>query len=531
VEHVYRSQYPDVDIPEVSLTEAILGRAAERGDKPALIDGPSGRKLTYRALAEQVRRVAAGLAGRGFGKGDVFAIISPNLPEFAVAFHAVASLGGVVTTINPLSTAREMAGQLRDAGATNLLTVPPLLEAAGEAAATAGVRELFVFGEADGATPFASLAIDGQPPPVAIDPRADLVVLPYSSGTTGLPKGVMLTHYNLVANDRQMIPLDIIREDDTLIAVLPFFHIYGMTVIMNGGLARGATVVTMPRFDLEQFLSLIQQQRVTRAFVVPPIVLALAKHPLVEQYDLSSLRMILSGAAPLGAELTAECAARVGCVVRQGYGMTESSPVTHASPPNQIRPGTIGTLAPNTEARIVDIETLAPLGPGQTGELWVRGPQVMRGYLNQPQATAETIVEGPSQDSGQAPWLRTGDIAAVNEDGQFTVVDRLKELIKYKGYQVAPAELEALLLTHPAVGDAAVIGIPDEESGEVPKAFVVTRADVAAEALLEHVNTRVAPHKRLRALDFTDQIPKSASGKILRRVLAEQERTRATAKA
>jgi len=382
---IFHSPHPDAVIPEVSLPHYVLQQAPQWADKPALIDGPSGRTLTYRQLADQVQRVAAGLAQRGLQKGDVFAIYSPNLPEYAVAFHAVASLGGIITTINPLYTADELAYQLNDAGAQYLLTIPQCLASASTAASRARVREIFVFGEAEGATPFATLlASERAAPAVAINPREDLLVLPYSSGTTGFPKGVMLTHYNMVANicQCQALPVKDVTPNDTLIAVLPFFHIAGMMFLMNFALCEGVTVVTMPRFDLEQFLQIMQDYGVTFAYLVPPIVLALAKHPSVDKYDLSKLRCIHSGAAPLGEDLARACAARLGCLVKQGYGLTETSPVTHTNPPirEQIKIASIGLCIPNTECMVVDVVSGAALGPNQQGEIWVRGPQVMRGY-------------------------------------------------------------------------------------------------------------------------------------------------------
>ena len=347
--------------------------------------------------------------------------------------------------------------------------------------------------------------------PVDLD---EVVALPYSSGTTGLAKGVMLTHRNLVSNLVQTAaPVDV-NESDTVITVLPFFHIYGMQVLMNLGLSLGATIVTMPRFDLAQFLQLHQDYGATRAFVVPPMVLALARHPLVDEYDLSKLTWINSGAAPLSAELALEAAARLGCEVVQGYGMTELSPVSHLTPPGGWKPGSVGVAAPNTETMIVHPGG-GPLGFDEDGEVWVRGPQVMRGYLNNPAATASTI----DRDG----WLHTGDIGHVDEDGHLFVVDRLKELIKYKGFQVPPAELEAILLTHPAVADAAVVGLPDDEAGEIPVAFVALRAghQVSEEAIASFVAGQVAHYKQVRTVTFVEEIPKSASGKILRRVLRD----------
>jgi len=519
-EPIFRSRWPDVDVPETPLAPFVLRRAEALAGKTAIVDGASGRGYTYAELAAAVHRVAYGLSRRGFGKGDVFAIYSPNLPEYAFAFFGVAMVGGVVTTINPLATVEELAAQLRDAGASYIVTVAPFLDKAREAAAQTGVREVFVFGEAEGATPFAALlAEDGALPEVRIDVREDVVVLPYSSGTTGLPKGVMLTHYNLVANLLQIDRAAPVAEDDVLIAVLPFFHIYGMVVLMSLGLFSGATVVSLPRFDLEQFLQTVETYGVTRLFLVPPIMLALAKHPLVDKHDLSKVVSILSAAAPLGRDVGDEVAARLGCVVKQGYGMTEASPCTHIVPDELNRPGSVGLTAPNTECKIVGVETGAAVGPGEPGEVWVRGPQVMKGYLNRPDATAATVNEDG--------WLLTGDVGQMDEDGYLYIVDRIKELIKYKGYQVAPAELEALLAAHPSIADAAVIGSPDEEAGEIPKAFVVLKGEIAADEIVAYVAERVSPYKRIRQVEIVDQIPRSASGKILRRVLIEQERGRA----
>ncbi len=515
---IHRAPDADLEFPALDVTSYVLEHADGRGEKPALIDGPSGRTITYAELGRSIRSFASGLAARGFGKGDVLAIYSPNLPEYAVAFHGAAAAGGKATTMNPLYTANEVAHQLTDSGARMLLTVGPFLDAALEAAGKAGVDEVYVIGEGEGARPVSELLGDpDSAPEVEIDPAEDLAVLPYSSGTTGLPKGVMLRHDNLVANLEQIQASFPISEDDTLIGVLPFFHIYGMTVIMNQGLRNGATIVTMPRFDLDQFLGLIEQHGVTRAYVVPPIALALAKHPAVDEHDLSSIDVIMSGAASLGAELAAAVEKRLGCTVIQGYGLTETSPVTHMiRPDGENRPGSIGPPLSGTECRLVEPETGEDAAAGERGELWIRGPQVMAGYLNNDEATASTI------DSDG--WLHTGDVATVDEDGFFEIVDRLKELIKYKGYQVAPAELEALIITHPDVADIAVIGVPDEECGELPKAYVVAAGeDFDAEALMDWVGGQVSPQKRVRLVETIDEIPKSPSGKILRRVLKDRE--------
>ncbi|MGH2775052.1 MAG: AMP-binding protein [Actinomycetota bacterium] len=514
------SPYPAVDIPDMPLTAFVLERATEFGDKPALIDGPSGRTITYEELAGRVRALGAGLTARDFGKGDCFAIYMPNLPEYAIAFHGVVSVGGIVTTVNPLYTADELGFQLKDSKARFLLTIPQFLDNARKAADNAGVEEVFVLGEAEGATSVMELLTAGtDAPEVDFDVHNDLAVLPYSSGTTGFPKGVMLTHHNLVSNLQQFLGAQGIDSSDSFIGLLPFFHIYGMTVLLNGGLRSGATIVTIPRFDLEQFLELSQRYSTTRAYLVPPVILALAKHPVVDNYDLSSIKLIMSGAAPLSGDLAAAASERLGCYVMQGYGLTETSPVTHVVPedPAKNKPGSIGPPIPNTECIVVDPASGEEVATDELGEVWIRGPQVMKGYLNNDAATSMTI------DSHG--WLHSGDIGRVDSDGYFFLVDRLKELIKYKGMQVAPAELEALLLSHPQITDAAVIGVADEEAGEVPKAFVVLAGELGEDDIKSYVADRVAPHKRIRVVEVVEVIPKSASGKILRRLLKDKEAT------
>ena len=516
---IYRSPFPDVDIATMSLPVFVLEHADRRSGKAALIDGPTGHTLTYAQLAGAIKRTATGLAARGFTKGDVFAIYSPNLPEYAVAFFGVAAAGGISTTINPTYTATELRRQLQDSSARYLVTIPQFLDTAREAITETGVEEIFVFGDGKGATPFTTLMVEGNTPVVQIDPREDLVALPYSSGTTGLPKGVMLTHYNIVANLTQINGVEQTADTEVLIGILPFYHIYGMVAIMCSALRVGATVVTMPRFDLDQFLGLIPRHGITTGYLVPPIVLALAKHPAVDQYDLSTLNDIMSGAAPLPESVATACASRNNLVVRQGYGLTETSPVTHINPrTSALKVASVGTPLPNTEHRIVDLATMKDAPQGELGEVWIRGPQVMKGYLHNQEATREMIDE--------EGWLHSGDIGRTDDDGYLYVVDRVKELIKYKGLQVAPAELEAVLQSHPAVADVAVIPSPDEEAGEVPKAFVVVKPEttLTADEVIAFVAERVSPQKKVRKVEFIDAIPKVPSGKILRRTLVERER-------
>jgi acyl-CoA synthetase (AMP-forming)/AMP-acid ligase II len=518
---IIHSPHRPVPLSGLRLTEFVLANAAELGDKPAIIDGTTGQAISYRELKASVARCAAALTRRGVTRGDVLALAGPNSPGYAVVFHAAAMAGAAVTTINPLAPAAEMARQLQDSGARWLAATPSLLRDKGhQAAAEAGLGAgaALEFAEAHGTIP-----ADAHP---ACGPLSaghgmsadDLVYLPYSSGTSGLPKGVMITHRNLVANLCQIRAVQRVRRGDVVLAALPWFHMFGQLTV-NLALRDGATIVTMPRFELTEFLRLVQAYRVTLVHVVPPIVLALAKQPAVADYDTSSLRLICSGAAPLGAELARSCARRLDCRVTQAYGMTEFG-MSHAVPDDADGdPESIGPPLPGVECRVTGYASGRDAEPGAAGELLVRGPANTCGYLGNADATAAAIdADG---------WVHTGDIVVADRAGWFRVVDRLKEIIKYNGHQVAPAALEAILLSHPAVADAAVIACPDGEAGEVPKALVVRRHDVGAGELLAFVADRVAPHEKVRRLEFIDEVPKSPSGKILRRVLAERDRAAA----
>ncbi|MGW0330386.1 4-coumarate--CoA ligase family protein [Streptomyces sp. NPDC003011] len=521
---MFRSEYADVPPVDLPIHDAVLGRAAEFGDAPALIDGTDGTTLTYDQLDRFHRRIAAALAEAGVRKGDVLALHSPNTVAYPTAFYAATRAGASVTTVHPLATPEEFAKQLTDSAARWIVTVSPLLGTARRAAELAGgVQEIFVCDSATGHRSLIAMLASAAPEPrVAIDPVTDVAVLPYSSGTTGVPKGVMLTHRQIATNLAQLEPALSAGPGDRVLAVLPFFHIYGLTALMNGPLRNGATVVVLPRFDLETFLAAIQDHRITGLYVAPPIVLALAKHPAVAQYDLSSLRYIISAAAPLDATLAAACSQRLGLPpVGQAYGMTELSPGTHVVPLDAMAEapaGTVGKLIAGTEMRIVSLDDPGKdLGIGEAGEILIRGPQVMKGYLGRPDDTAAMI-----DPDG---WLHTGDVGHADAGGWLFVVDRVKELIKYKGFQVAPAELEALLLTHPGIADAAVIGVCNEDGNEIPHAYVVRQP--AATGLSEgevmmYVAERVAPYKRVRHVTFIAGVPRAASGKILRRRLRER---------
>lgn len=518
----FRSPLPDVSIPDCSVYEYVFGDTGAEDGRIALIDGLTGAQTTLGELRSQVDATAAGLAERGFGIGDVAAVFLPNCSAFAVVLHGILRAGGTASTVNVLYTAEELAKQLIDSKAQLIFTVSPLLSRALEAAEIAGVDAagVITIDPVEGRLSLADIARpDLAPPQVTFDPATHLAVLPYSSGTTGKAKGVMLTHHNLVANIAQAKHLYGVQRGDRVLAVLPFFHIYGLVVLLNVQLKLGAELVILPRFELDTFLGSIANYRVDHVFVAPPVAVVLAKHPDVDKYDVSCLRSVFSGAAPLDEQLGNAVAARLNCRVSQGYGMTELSPVSHLIPPDRpdIPLNSVGIPVPNSENKIIDTETgdeieIPAEGESAPGELLVRGPNVMAGYLGNEEATAATI-----EPDG---FLHTGDIAVVRADGVVTIVDRLKELIKYKGYQVPPAELEALLLTYPGIGDAAVIGVPDPSSGEIPKAFVVrTDDDLTDEAVMAFVEQKVAPHKRIRQVEFIDAIPKSAAGKILRKDL------------
>ncbi|MGW6919737.1 AMP-binding protein [Streptomyces sp. NPDC054950] len=518
--------FPDVRIPDAGLHEFLFtGLSPEDRHRVALTAAESGEQLTYASLVTSIDAFARELAAAGVGAGDVVALLHPNAPAFAVAFHGIIRSGAIVTTINVLATGPEIAKQLTAAKAMVLVTARAFLPQAEEAVRSAGLDKAAIV-LLDGER--AGYDHSGHPVPVdtRLEPAERIAVLPFSSGTTSEPKGVMLTHRNLVANVTQIAPLLDLRADDVVLAVLPFFHIYGMTVLMNSALAARSRIVTMSRFDLTGFLETVQRHRVTYVFIAPPVAVALAKHPLVDDYDLSSLRVMVSGAAPLEEELGATVSKRLSVPVVQGFGMTELSPVSHLVPTADGGVSIAGRRAPvaasgwpvpNTVNKLLNPATGAEIGLpedglSEPGELCVRGPNVMAGYLGNAEATAATVdADG---------FLHTGDLARVDSTGCVYIVDRIKELIKYKGYQVPPAELEALLLTHPTIADAAVIGIPDVDGEEIPKAFVVTADEtVTADEVMTFVAARVAPYKKVRAVEFLTAIPKSPAGKILRKNL------------
>jgi acyl-CoA synthetase (AMP-forming)/AMP-acid ligase II len=490
---VFTSRHAPLEPPETSLPELVLARALASAGTTALVDGATGERIDYGELAERAPSVAAGLAAGGFAAGDVLGIRVPNAPSWAELSLGAMLAGGAVTGVHPAATDDEAAAQLADAGASLVASGDSPIPAAG-----------------------------GPPPDVLLDPGS-LAFLPYSSGTTGRPKGVMLTHGNLTASAEQLRRMLGFGAGDVVLAVAPFAHVMGFLVTLVAPLAAGATVVTMPRFELGGALSLVERHRVTVLVVPPPVMGALARHPDVDRHDLTSVELIVSGGAPLGAELHRAVAARLPkAVVGQGYGLSETA-VGVSGPDRRTGsvPGSVGTLMPGTKLRVADPGTDRDADPGAPGELWVRGPQVMPGYLNAPEATAATF----TRDG----WLRTGDLGRIDGHGNLFVVDRLKELIKVNALQVAPAELEALLLTYPGIEDSAVIPRPDERTGEVPVAVVVASEAVDPDVLMGWIGERVAPHKRIRHVRFVDTIPRTPAGKLLRRRLVEAERAPARA--
>jgi len=506
-----QAPYHPMTVPQ--LVEQTVHRA---GDKTAFMTA-EGKSWTFAEFWAAVKGMARALQERGIERGDMLGIYAPNSVEYAVALHGALMAGATVTTLNPLYREREVEHQLGDAGAQAVFTLKPLAPVVKEAQARLpGLTQIF---ELEQAWEMAESA-PGDPLPVLIDPENHIAVLPYSSGTTGLPKGVMLTHQNLTANIRQTLALEgMFTGSSVILDFLPFYHIYGMMVLLNCGLVTGATQIVLPRFDPELAVRLIGERKVTDLYVVPPALLALVNYPHLDQADLSSLRFVMSGAAPLPTEVGRQAATKLDAIVMQGYGMTEASPITNVNPLASPREGTVGPTVADTLEKVVSLETGEEVGPGEIGELLVYGPQVMRGYWNNPEATQETMTADG--------WLRTGDIVTADPDGYIRIHDRKKEMIKYKGYQIAPAELESILMEHPGVRDAAVIPKADAEAGEVPKAFIVPReADIDLQAVLNFVAENVAPYKKIRDIEIVEAIPKNPSGKILRRQLIEAERAK-----
>jgi len=545
--NILSSPFPSIEAPPYDpLSEFVTDgwnspEGKKHADKVAIYDGTTGQSRTFGEYKQDMGSIAGALQNDlGVTEDTTVCLFSFNHVDYVPITLAVALTGAKMTPVNPLYKPAELADILKRSRTEVLVVHEHLLEAGLEAAKmckgeTHPVRHVVVIPAKGGDdVPEGTISLDELKRHA--DPLKSTVhavhqntathpfLLPYSSGTTGLPKAVCLSHQNLVSNLLQLDEVEGMSfpSDHKLISPLPFFHIYGFLVSALYCAWRGQEVITFSgRFDLELFCRVVDEHKPQRAHLVPPIIIGLAKHPLVEKYDMSSINMIISAAAPLGADVEKAVVERLGVGVKQAWGMSELSPLGTITSDYNLKSGSIGPLASSTFGKIID-ENGRSLGPNETGELMIKGPQVMMGYLDAPDKTAECL----SADG----WLRTGDVAHYDEEGFFFITDRLKELIKVRGFQVAPAELEALLLSNPHVKDAAVIPVVDEASGEIPRAYVVLKegeeySHQAEEDIAEWVKERVAPHKRLAGgVIFTDEIPKSASGKILRRILVETDR-------
>jgi long-chain acyl-CoA synthetase len=522
---------PPLTYPRILYGEMLARPALLHPEREAVVFHDTS--LTFRELEGRVNAFANTLRGLGIAPGDRVALFMTNRPEYVISFFALARLGAVASPMNPSYREREVAYQLDDAQAIAVVVqhdLAPLVRAVrsevprlkhvltvgrGAPAENEGPR----FADLVGSAP----TVPPPPPELTWD---NLLVLPYSSGTTGLPKGVLLSHKAFVCNNIQFISATRTTAEDRYLVFLPLYHIYGL-MLMGGGVYAGARLVLMERFDPGECCRLVETQRITMLFAVPPVLVALLQHPDIGRVDWRSVRHVMIGAAPVPPELARRFRDVTGVKVVQGYGLTEAGPVTHLNPVHDdalLTIDTAGLPVNDTEHRVVDLETgEREVAPGTVGEVCVRGPQLMLGYWNAPDATAAALRGG---------WLYTGDIGRIDERGYLTITDRKKEMIKYKGFGIAPAEIEALLFEHPGVADVAVIGKPDLEAGEVPKAFVVRKEPaLTADSLLGWARGRLAGYKTLHEVEFVDSIPKTASGKILRRVLREQERKRLTSSA
>jgi long-chain acyl-CoA synthetase len=481
--------------------------------------------LTFREVEGLVNACANGLRALGIGRGDRACLFMTNRPEYVVSLYALARLGAVASPMNPSYREREVAYQLTDAGAVGVIVqhdLLPVVEAARREAPH--LKHVVTVGgpPAPGTVAFRDLVAGSpaiRPPDPGVGPD-DLLVLPYSSGTTGLPKGVRLSHANFVRNNIQFVAALRVTAADRLLVFLPFYHIYGL-MLLGGAVHTGARLVIMERFDLGECCRLVEAQRITLFFAVPPVLAALTGAPETTRVDWGSVRLCMIGAAPVPPEVCRRFTALTGVKTLQGYGLTEAGPVTHLNAAHDDRLNVLdsaGLAVHDVAHRVVDVETgTRSLAPGESGEIVVRSPGVMQGYWNAPEATAAALRDG---------WLHTGDIGTIDAHGHVRVTDRKKEMIKVKGFGVAPAEIEALFFEHPAVADVGVVGTPDPVAGEIPKAFVVVKPGraVTAEALIAFARERLAGYKVPGEVEFVDAIPRTASGKILRRVLRDRER-------
>jgi len=534
---IFHSRLPQLEIPEMNIADFVWKDSDKYADDVALVCGMTGRSYKYGMAKGMATKFGSAIIRSGLVPGDVMGMVVPNLPEFPIAFLGAVGAGITLTTMNPTYRAEELAKQLANSEAKAVMTIGMFLPNVKQAVEICGGGiTIIVLGMEDtpsDCVPFLDMVLgdDGSlyKGETEVDPHSHIATLPYSSGTTGPPKGVCVSHFNLVANLLQITstqPYSLTKGhpshhggQDVSVAVLPFFHIYAQTVIMLGQMREGNKVITLPKFEPETYIKALVNYKPTVLHLVPPLVSFLATNPAVKSQHLESVNAVTGGAAPFGPTLLQQFTDKIGKKVdfREGFGMSESSPLTICQPneDNLRVSGSCGEPVANTIAKIVDTETGEILGKGERGEICVSGPQVMLGYKNNPSATAETIKDG---------WLMTGDVAEVDENGQFFIVDRLKELIKVKGLQVSPSELEDLIRRHPGVLDVAVIGVPDERDGECPRAYVIRKnKNVLEQSIVDWVAEKAAPHKKLtQGVMFVDSLPKNQTGKILRRELKAQ---------
>ncbi|KAI5417180.1 4-coumarate--CoA ligase, partial [Lathyrus oleraceus] len=527
-EFIFRSKLPDIVIPtHLPLHSYCFQNLSQFHNRPCLINGHTGETFTYSDVHLNVRKIASGLNSIGIHQGDVIMLVLRNSFQFALTFLGASYRGAVITTANPFYTSSELSKQATATKTKLIVTQSLYVSKIKELAKMNNIKIVCTDDSPssleENVVDFSVLtnADENEAPEVKINAN-DVVALPFSSGTSGLPKGVMLTHENLVTTISELVdgenPHQYTNEEDVLLCVLPMFHIYALNSILLCGIRSGAAVLILEKFEIKTVLESIDKYKVTIVSFVPPIVLALVKSGELHRYDLSSIRVMITGAAPMRMELEQAVKDRMPqTVLGQGYGMTEAGPLSvslaFAKEPFKAKPGACGTVVRNAEMKIVDIETGASLPRNKAGEICIRGTKVMKGYLNDPEATKKII----DKDG----WLHTGDIGLMDDDDELFIVDRLKELIKYKGYQVAPAELEELLIAHPDISEAAVVPLKDEDAGEVPVAFVVrsSGSKISEDEIKQYISQQVVFYKRINKVYFTEAIPKAVSGKILRKEL------------
>ncbi|XP_068731609.1 uncharacterized protein [Montipora capricornis] len=524
-----RSKYSNVQIPvNVSWPEFVFENFEDYENRTAIVCGSTNTSYTFSEVKNFSRKFCSALNQRGIKKGDVVAILAPNVPEFAIVFLGVLQLGAVVTSVNPHFTSKELINQLREANAKCIIAVHQLVHRAKEAEEELQTGHVIVIGEDDQCVSLSEILNgDGEisSPVVELNPEEDLAILPFSSGSSGLPKGVMITHQNLIAlgsivKSEGMLNFN---ENSKILTLIPFYRAFGMIAVLSMSLRMGSTLISVPRFDdnMHMLCHLLQYYKVTHLITETSTVHLLARQPGIEKFQLSSLTEVISTACLLTAEISKKLQKRIPHLKRitQCYGLTESTAVSHMTPATNAKHGSVGTLLPNLECKVVDPKTKQNLGVGQRGEICIRGPTLMKGYLNNQKASELSI----DQDG----WLHTGDIGYYDEDEHFVLVNKLKDLIKFRGHQISPSELETLLRAHPGIKDAVVVGIPDPEAGEVPMAYVVSKHDdeLTEIEVMEYVDENAAPYKKLRGgVEFISAIPKNMDGQVLRAELVERQR-------